>query len=699
MSLDQVRKHSTMAAPVVTAVGTALLLLAAPASAQDDDGDGERYETAPITVTATRTSQGRPVSSIPGSVTVIPSEEIEKRARSTDDFGEILAEIVPGLGPSSESLTNFGQNLRGREFLILIDGVPQNTPLRNVSKQLRSIHPSAIERVEVIRGSVATYGFGATGGIVNIITRAGDPAAPRYRTEVGTRGLEDYFVEQGVQGGSGGTDYTLNLSASDTGGSFDADGRRIAPDAYLQGGGLDDAREYNVQGQVGTQLGDDQRLRVAANYYRIRQDTEFVMDDNPDDPAFAVPGDPGGKEPGTENLSLTIDHTLEDLLGGTLSSQLYYQDFETRFSVFDDRQTALESEKLGARVAHERPFGSVTAVYGLDLLRDETGQPVIFGEGELSTPFIEQLSYAPFVQLELPVGERWLLRGGVRHEALRLEVDDYSTVFISPRTVAGDTLDYSETVFNLGAVYFLDERQELFASFSQGFSVADIGRVLRTTDAASVEEVDPEAQVVDNYELGWRGSFQRLDASASVFYNTSDLGTGFDEDLRLLRQEEEIYGVELTADYRFDLPWTVGGTLSWQEGKADTDDDGDGDVDAYLPVTRISPPKLTAYAEYAPSERWDARMQLTRFFERDRDEYSAAFGGVDTEGYTVVDLSLTAALGPGRMALGVNNLFNEDYIVPVGRAYGALGEQFDQDFRQDVPGRGRFFSLSYTVAY
>ena len=35
----------------------------------------------------------------------------------------------------------------------------------------------------------------------------------------------------------------------------------------------------------------------------------------------------------------------------------------------------------------------------------------------------------------------------------------------------------------------------------------------------------PEAQVVDSYEIGWRGGFQGFDASAAVFYNTSNLGT------------------------------------------------------------------------------------------------------------------------------------------------------------------------------
>ncbi len=136
--------------------------------------------------------------------------------------------------------------------------------------------------------------------------------------------------------------------------------------------------------------------------------------------------------------------------------------------------------------------------------------------------------------------------------------------------------------------------------------MADIGRVLRSTSADSVE---PEAQVVDNHEIGWRGEFDRVSASAAVFYNTSDLGSTFDEQLRLLRQKEEIYGVELTADWRATERWTFGGAASWQEGKADTDEDGD--VDAYLPATRISPAKLSLYGEYQPSERWNLRLQAT----------------------------------------------------------------------------------------
>jgi len=704
--MGDARWSSLVAASAVT-LG---MLGMTPALAQgnDDDEEGEAESLDKVTVTAQRGDQGRPISSIPGSVTVINQEQIEKSSRSTNDFGEILAELVPGMGASSESLTNYGQNLRGRDFQILIDGVPQNTPIRDVSRQLRTVNPSAIKKIEVIRGAVATYGFGATGGIVNIVTKTGEETdGPEYRTQVGQRFQEEssdaasYSAEQGVVWGDGTSSFTFNASAQDTGSSFDGDGNRIAPDGLQQGGGLDDAREYGLFSQGSTELTANQRLRVAASYYRIRQNSDFTIDNDGSDPAFAVRGDLAagaggleGKQLGTENLSLTLDHTFRDLFGGTLSSQFYYQDFEARFTPFGGNQSALKAEKLGLRFAHERELGPVLATYGLDLQNDETGQPIIEGPDELRTPFIEQDSYAPFIQLEAPVGQNWQLRGGVRHERVELSVDDYTTTSTAPREVEGGELDYGATVFNIGAVYYLSPRQELFTSFSQGFSVAEIGRELRDTSANSVEEADPEAQIVDNYEIGWRGGFQSFDASAAVFYNTSDLGTSFDSNLGVQRQKEEIYGLELTGDWRVSEPWTLGSTFSLQEGVADTDDDDE--TDGHLPVTRISPPKWTTYAEYSPSKAWDVRLSANRFFDRKRSQYIAGFGSADAEGFTVVDLTGSTSFGPGRIKWGINNLLDEEYILPVSNAFGAYPNV--RRF-QDVPGRGREFTVSYSVRY
>lgn len=84
-------------------------------------------------------------------------------------------------------------------------------------------------------------------------------------------------------------------------------------------------------------------------------------------------------------------------------------------------------------------------------------------------------------------------------------MDNFTTV--GNFDVVGGNLDYGREVFNAGAVYNLTEEVDLYASFSQGFTVPEIGRVLRTVGSAgaSVDNIRPKAQVVDTYQVGLAG--------------------------------------------------------------------------------------------------------------------------------------------------------------------------------------------------
>lgn len=62
-------------------------------------------------------------------------------ADSKFDITSILQYTVPSLGPSAGQTSNTGQTLRGRQVLVLIDGVPQSTPLRNGGRDIRVIDP------------------------------------------------------------------------------------------------------------------------------------------------------------------------------------------------------------------------------------------------------------------------------------------------------------------------------------------------------------------------------------------------------------------------------------------------------------------------------------------------------------------------------------------------------------------------------
>ena len=126
-----------------------------------------------ITVSTTRSTA--PVSTVPATISVITSEDIAEQLAHTQDLSQILGNLLPSFSPSRQKMTSAGETLRGREPLYMIDGVPQSNPLRNGSRDGNTIDPAMIERIEVISGANAIQGMGASGGIINIITKsAGD---------------------------------------------------------------------------------------------------------------------------------------------------------------------------------------------------------------------------------------------------------------------------------------------------------------------------------------------------------------------------------------------------------------------------------------------------------------------------------------------------------------------------------------------
>lgn len=110
------------------------------------------------------------IAEIAGTVQSIDQKQIIQQATAGRKVADILAQLVPSLASSSGTTSNYGQTMRGRNVLVMIDGVSQ-TGSRDVSRQLNSISPGMIERIEVISGATSIYGSGATGGIINIITK------------------------------------------------------------------------------------------------------------------------------------------------------------------------------------------------------------------------------------------------------------------------------------------------------------------------------------------------------------------------------------------------------------------------------------------------------------------------------------------------------------------------------------------------
>ena len=679
---------------------TILFALGCASSAFAQDGDTPQA-LAPLEVTATRGLDSLNVN--PGAVTVVDREAIEDQAALGGNVGDILAKTVPGLSPSTHGLTTVAQTLRGRNLFVLIDGIPQTISLRDGLHSLNSIDPASIERIEVIRGSNGVYGFGGTGGIINIITRKNEKGAPLYRTEVNggvsTEHLKDseqYGVSQSVTGGQGAFDYQLRGSVEKRNSFFDADGDRSPPDPNGQGG-IDDSSQFDQLAKLGFDLDAQRRLQFTTSYYDIKQDTSYVLAPGVygEQKTRAVKGDPGGKDQGTENLNVNLTYNDARLFGDTsFGAQLYYRDYMTRFGYFatfypGGGQSKTESERLGSRLDFETPFDVLSGaklLWGLDTLMETTSQPL--EDGRTFVPEMDQNSVAPFLQAELRLDEQWTVNAGLRYEKFWFEVDDYTTVFGAD--VQGGELEYSETVFNTGAKYQINNVWAATATFSQGFTVPEIGRTLRQPQqGTSLDQIRPQPQVVDNYELGTEAVWTSADLALTLFYSESELGTSLaaanaNEPIPVLRSPERIYGFEAAFNVYPTDNLSTGGTFTWMEGKVDSDDNGS--YESYLPGNRISPLKLTGYVEHRTSARWSNRLQAMVVGDRDRFN-GTGFGRGEVESYTIVDLTSRWQLRHGDITLAVNNLLNEDYFPVISQIYN-----FDTQYTQ---GPGRSVMVTY----
>jgi iron complex outermembrane receptor protein len=676
--------------------------------------DGEVIE---LVVTATRTEEEE--QKVPRSVTVIDREQIEQQANLSRNLGDILGEVVPGFSPSTQTNSIFGQTLRGRNPSVLIDGVPQSTN-RNAQRDLRTIDPEAIERIEIVRGPSAIYGDGATGGIVNIITRKPtDEVVSRAKVGINSSltQVEDsigFDTQYSLSGSSGKLDYVLSGSFASTGAFFDADGDRIPPDPQGQGG-VSETDTFNILGKIGVDFDEQQRLQLSINHFNDQQDTDFARVPSPSgDKAEARAGLELEEQPETENTVINLDYTHEDLfLNSRVHGQLYYRDYLTRFSPFDLRfpsfgnnvaQSRVDSEKFGGRLDIETPLSpdeSLSVLWGVDFVDEDTSQPAdlfdtdIFassnglefvktGEGVLSPP-TQQNNLGLFAQLTWEPSDKWVINGGIRHERIGVDINDFTT--LAGNDVIGGELDYSDTLFNLGVVHALSDELNVFANFAQGFSVADVPRAVRTAaDGSRVEDLDPEAQTVDNYEIGVRGDWGNVQTRLSAFYNYSELGTTFGQDLDVIRAPKRIYGLEASLDSQLSENWNLGGSLTWLGGESDEDDDGD--IDDALPNTEISPVKLTAYVENRTTPGWRNRLQALLSGSRDPD--CVAFGCTKVDSYFTLDWISTIDVGTGEIQIAVENLLNEEYLPIVSQISGSNSQ---------AAARGTRLSINYSLSW
>lgn len=674
-----------------------------------------------VIVSAGRTRET--IDEVPSSVSIVGLKTLQQNSNITTNLGDILENRVAGLAPSTGLSSNFGQTLRGRSLLIMVDGVPQSTPLRNGAMDLRALDPAVIERIEVVKGATAIYGNGAAGGLINYITRHSRTSKLlNSQTSVSTTGSlvkssnsMGGRLSQMLYGGKGKFSYVVSGVYEQTGEHKDADGD-VLPPVY----GLGETDSYNGFAKIGYDIHPKHKVQATYNFFSSRQTTNYLTvngDYKTGKKTAARLGESKGVPQGVRgnhNLSLQFSGNA-GIANTRYDADVYYQSVDNIFfysEVFlDGGVSRILSKKNGARFVLNTPLllNNLEAnfTYGLDAQRDVTSQPLV--DYRIWVPEMDMVNLAPFAQTKLTLFDKLVLKGGVRYENVNIGVDDYATLptkntttsaIIPSINVNGGNLKYNALVSNVGLRYNLSQCFSPFVSFSQGFSVSDIGLVLRSARVNDVAKINTEPVIVNNFEAGFVSKVKNIRLEATGYVSKSSLGANSvfqNGEFIVVRTPERIYGYELAAEVQVTRNVQAGLSYSYVEGKLDADNDGDfkGDKDEYLPGQRIAPPKLAGHVDYTVVPgKLNVLLQYTGILKRDRfsvnssssyDPYKAPVSP-----YHLFNSSIGYNFNESTsLNLGIENLLNEDYFTARSQ-WGAFNDSYTK-------GKGAAYRLTLNV--
>jgi len=191
--------------PLALACASSLSLIAADAAAQ-------QVSIPDVVVTGARFPAQANLA--PVGATVISADDI--RRAGVSDVNAAIRKIGGVFGRQSlDGSPDFGLDLRGfgsnssQNLVILVDGVRLNEN-ELAGAVLSSIPVDTVERIEIQRGgSSVLYGEGATGGVINIITKRG--AADGYHGSVVLEGgrFDQFDARASVRHGEGPLSFDL----------------------------------------------------------------------------------------------------------------------------------------------------------------------------------------------------------------------------------------------------------------------------------------------------------------------------------------------------------------------------------------------------------------------------------------------------------------------------------------------------------
>ena len=668
-----------------------------------------------ITVSATKFAT--PVLEVPATVTVVDSEDVERRI---DGDIKDLVRYEPNVSVRNNvarfGLSDFNiRGISGNRVLIEIDNVrmPDTFAIGSFSNAGRDgIDLDLLKRVEIVRGSASTlYGSDAIGGVVSLTTKdPNDLLRDQQRYYFGVRGSYGESHDNSVGTASFATSagrfsalavYTHQESGDyqNQGGNEALNGDRTAPNP--QDGYGDSALLKGV-----FDINDTQKLRLT--FETARHDlTTDVISSRTTTPTLDTTRLLGDDE--DERQRISFEHEFSGLGFSWLDGgvwRIYDQRAETRQYTTEkrtvrsgapvpvtslrvrDRVFAFDQDTTGGEVTLYKSWdlgpGTQRVTFGLEYVDTHTVQLRGGIERNLTTgtvssqvgpdlypvrdfPISDTRSTGIYVQDELRFG-RWIVTPGARFDRYELTPRPDEIFTADNPGVTPAALDDDNVSPRIGLVYRALDSLSLFTSFNTGFRAPPYGDVnVGFTNVAggytTIPNPDLKPERSRNYEAGAKYSNEGLRIDLSGFYNTyedfiqSFATLGVNPGTGLLEfQSQNLDSVRIHGvELKAAVPF---GPLSWQSAVGYAR--GKNRVTGQ-PLDSIDPLRIVSGLDYLPTGgRWRAGFALT--WVDDKTQIDPATLQFLPASHFLIDLYGEMRFGEHlKLNAGVYNLTDEKY--------------------------------------
>ncbi|OCA73883.1 TonB-dependent receptor [Chryseobacterium arthrosphaerae] len=697
------------------------------------------------------------ISDIPGTVWIIGEKELQTQIKGGAGLKEVLGNMIPGFDFGNQGRTNYAQNMRGRNVLVMLNGVSLNST-RAASRQFDAIDPFNIERIEVLSGASAIYGGDSTGGIINIITKRPTSDKLAFETSAGLKtGFHkddlDKRIAQSVEGGNDKIKFRLGAALTQNEGAFDAHGDQIITD--VKQADFQYNRSIDLLGGVSFKLSPDQDLNVDLQYYSSKVRNKKWLSFGPGFTGFTTKNPDlinvlGGADsdvvPRTERFMANIQYSLRNILGGhNLLVQAYGRreeaDFGASFAEVPKPPAGVtlpvflssargNTDVYGAKTVLSKNWNAFSFTYGTDLdFENFKGDQAIFNpkisseSGGLINkadafvgryPDTKIFTLAGFIQADWNITKKLTLSGGVRQQFINVKLDDFvgfkEQVYMhfgygnSADVVKGGKNNYDVTLLNASLLYRFTPAWQTWFSFSQGFAVPDaaksygFGKYQLSNNRWNLQNsMNISEQPLSGIKTDQiELGFRHNRGPEAGLYAQGSIFYALSS--KTLKIDNAAFTISLLdqklRNYGFEGALGYRFTQGLELG---------GNVLLMQSETETKDKGwqnqsvyTTNPSKFMVSTGWNAKRFSLRLQMQNSMNYTD-LADMKITGYTLFDFMGDIRLNKGTINFGVQNIFNRQYTTIWGQRsvffYGAPQKAFAYQ------GRGTTFSVGYTINY